>query len=401
MKSSVVASVLLATFATCVSSSVGHTYSTRCGRAPPPIPQDKPFCNREVGTCRVFGCWAIHGAKADCIQGKCYCKSDMCDSEGTGKCMTAPAAPPSVPAPPCEQGSCGEGQCLFPALSAEEAAKEMNRRFQDDGEGLLMRGIEIAGNKPFLQKKCARPKDWKDPEKCPDNPLMSFVVMNNLSWDSLRSRLTIYPKDGGIIASHSTPMRCLFPSDAGTVSRQSQGCGAWSFSWATDSGKSDWCNPFPAGTFIRDWHGYLLQDLWPEINTTYTDPVEWTGCALKGDQRKEMLELFGKMKRAGAVTQGPYVKGFGHAGKVLPSNGNWNEALASGVYWNQIVDTHVEAFYILDSCDADPACKQQGVRVVSEYKAMYGFTPPLIAFSTTKSESPFYVPGDNTVVVDI
>eukprot|EP00930_Biecheleria_cincta_P004786 TRINITY_DN105714_c0_g1_i1.p1 TRINITY_DN105714_c0_g1~~TRINITY_DN105714_c0_g1_i1.p1 ORF type:complete len:401 (-),score=51.80 TRINITY_DN105714_c0_g1_i1:219-1421(-) len=393
------ATVLLSTFVTCDSQLTGRNYSTRCGKAPPRIPQDEPFCNREVGTCWLFGCWASHGATADCIEGKCYCKSGMCDSEGTGKCRTAPPAPPPVPAPPCEQGKCGEGQCLFPAWSVEEAVKEMNRRFQDDGEGLFMRGIEIQGIKPFLQKKCARPEDWKEPEKCPDNPLMSFVLMNHFSWDSERSRLTMYPKDGGIISSQNTPMRCLFPSDAGTVSRQSQGCGAWHLSLAPDSGKSDWCNPFPADTFIKDWHGYLLQDLWPQINTTYTDPVEWTGCALKGNQRKEMLELFGKMKKAGAVTQGPYVKRFGHPGKVLPSNGNWNEALASGIYWNQIVDTHVEAFYILDYCDADLACKQQATRVISEYKEMYGFAPPLIAFSTFKRENPFYVPGRGSVVV--
>lgn len=390
---------LLATLATCIASLASGN-STRCGRAPPPIPRDKPFCNREVGTCRLFGCWASHGATANCIQGKCYCKSDMCDPAGTGTCIKAPPAPAPAPAPSCERSTCGEDQCSFPAWSVEEAVKEMNRRFRDDGQGLFMRGIDIRGNKPFLQKKCSRQEDWKDPEKCPDNPLMSFVVMNHFSWDSARSRLTMYPQDGGIVASQSTPMRCFFPSDGGTVSRQSHGCGAWSLTWApVDSGESDWCNPFPADTFLRDWHGYLLRDIFPTLNTTYTDPVEWTGCALRGDQRKEMLDMFSKMKKAGTVVQGPYVKGLGHPGNVLPSYGNWNEALANGVYWNQIVDTHVEAFYILDYCDADPACKQQATDMVSEYKTMFGFAPPIIAFSTFKSEDPFYAPVHHNVVV--
>mmetsp|Transcript_104879 Transcript_104879/g.295428 ORF Transcript_104879/g.295428 Transcript_104879/m.295428 type:complete len:208 (-) Transcript_104879:87-710(-) len=47
-------------------------------------------CHKKVGTCRLFGCSAKHGA-TDCVDGVCLCAGDTC-SEDDYTC-SAPAAP--------------------------------------------------------------------------------------------------------------------------------------------------------------------------------------------------------------------------------------------------------------------------------------------------------------------
>eukprot|EP00927_Polykrikos_kofoidii_P047102 TRINITY_DN4118_c0_g2_i1.p1 TRINITY_DN4118_c0_g2~~TRINITY_DN4118_c0_g2_i1.p1 ORF type:complete len:398 (+),score=59.63 TRINITY_DN4118_c0_g2_i1:98-1291(+) len=367
-------------------SSYVSSGNTRCAKAPPPIPQDPPFCEVRVGTCRIFGCYSSRGA-TDCIHGKCICKAGTCDRNNEGKCTIPPPSPPPLPAF-CEQGSCEEGYCQFPDLSAEEAVSEMNRRFNLDDTGVLIRGFSVTIPTPFFNYRC---KALNDPSTCWEHPLMSFSLMNKFAWDAERGRHSLYPKPAGLIALPTTPMRCLFPSDAGTDARQFKGCGVWQSPKYYDSNSSDYCEHFPED-FLDKWHGYLLKDIMPSMDTTLMNPVEWTGCALRGDKQAEMLKLFNLTKAAKHVKQGPFHKSpFGHDGETIPTSGTWNEALADGVYWNRIAGTNLEAFFIMDDCHADAVCKAQVLQAVSSYEKMFDRSPPLVGLNLLQKENPFYV----------
>jgi len=316
----------------------------------------------------------------------------MCNANGDGKC--SPAPPPPAPVPDvCDRGTCKEGSCARTIRTAKGTVAEMNRRYSQDDEGVLIRGFGVTFSEPYMQIKCA---DYSDASTCAGNPLMSWSLMNHFAWDEGNKLINLFPQDGGMIAIPETPMRCLFPSDAGTVSRQLLGCGKW-MRIPVNWNQSDWCDPFPAD-FLTAWPGYNLSAIIPTAHTANNNPVEWTGCALRGDQRAEMLKRYHEARQARTVIQAPALKGFyeifGTPGSELVSDATWNEALADGIYWNEIVGTHVEAFFLRDTCDNLATCKANVLRLVSEYSSKFGYKPPLIGLNLSAKVNPFFLPRE-------
>jgi len=117
--------------------------------------------------------------------------------------------------------------------------------------------------------------------------------------------------------------------------------------------------------------------------------AEWTGCAFRDSQKKDMLKAYSTMRAARVVVQGPN-QPFGRAGEQIPTIGSWNEAVVDGIYWNKVTGTNIEAFFLAEVCVQNTDCKNRALKVVSDYKDMYGFAPPLVGF-TPFSEDAFFV----------
>merc|ERR1712125_7008 len=112
------------------------------------------------------------------------------------------------------------------------------------------------------------------------------------------------------------------------------------------------------------------------FSCSFCNIAEWTGCALRGDKRKEMLNAYGTARKARAVTQGPN-QPYGNTSMQISTSGSWNEVIVDGSYWNKVVGANLDAFFIGVPCAMNADCKKDALRIVNEYKGMFGFAPPL------------------------
>lgn len=244
--------------------------------------------------------------------------------------------------------------------------------------------------KPFLNRKCI---DYHDDSTCTDNPRMSFALWNRYGYSNISHNRTWYPTPMGFVATQDTQIRCLFPSDASSLTRTNLGCGKWLKDGEPprNNTETDWCDPFPED-FLTNFQGFYELDRFQHSQPFFMfNFPEYAGCALKPHQKDIMLKAYNAMRQTPFVLQAPGYP-WGYGGKKIPTTGAWNEVVVDGAYWNKNAKTNVEAFIIGSRCwDGEmPSCKEQALKVISDYKDMYGFAPATIGFNPHYAE-PFYV----------